>query len=152
MSSFKMIKEKLEIMPSKQTVEEFEPYCKWQKDGRDTILHVYLNGFKKELLQFDDAKRKLTVSGYRILDQYTIQYFTRTFDVPENCEVDKNKIKFTGGILSITFPEKDSTSKGAITSITEWCFNEKIWKYVERIGMVGVAACVLINCCLCCSA
>ncbi|XP_071910850.1 uncharacterized protein [Coffea arabica] len=82
--------------------EEFEPFCRWQREeARDTLL-VHLPDFKKEQLRVHINNRGfLKISGERKLSSTKGSKFYKEVVVARNCNTNAIQAKFSAGQLCI---------------------------------------------------
>ncbi|EEF36702.1 uncharacterized protein LOC8282385 [Ricinus communis] len=92
--------------------EDFEPFCKWQRDqGRDT-LEVHLQGFKKDQLKIQLSNLGvIAITGERPLEENKISRFRKEIRLRKD-SYKKNEIhaRLTGGILCMVLPKKTPLS------------------------------------------
>ncbi|KAL3535974.1 hypothetical protein ACH5RR_004435 [Cinchona calisaya] len=87
--------------------EEFEPFCKWQREEACDTLVVHLPEFKKEQLRVHINNRGiLKVSGERRLDATKTSKFYKEVVVPRNCDANGIQAKFANNHLYIIMPKK----------------------------------------------
>ncbi|KAL8505273.1 hypothetical protein ACS0TY_016490 [Phlomoides rotata] len=87
--------------------EEFEPFCKWQRNEDHDILEIHLQEFKKEELKVQISNQGiLKISGERKLDESKCTKFYKEVPIPIN-KYDANAIhaKFVNSSLIITIPK-----------------------------------------------
>ncbi|OAY41907.1 uncharacterized protein LOC110623648 [Manihot esculenta] len=87
--------------------EDFEPYCKWQKDQERDVLEVHLNGFKKDQLKIQLSNLGvMTITGERPLEGSKRSRFRKELRLSKDYVTDEIRAKMSGGILSIIMPKK----------------------------------------------
>ncbi|CAA3009854.1 inactive RESTRICTED TEV MOVEMENT 2-like [Olea europaea subsp. europaea] len=102
----------MEARPADTFIEEFEPFCKWErKDDRD-VLEIHLREFKKEQLKVQISNlRILKISGERPLDGSKKSRFYKEVQVPKDFDSTAIRAKFVNGYLYIVMPKKTSLSE-----------------------------------------
>ncbi|KAL3535973.1 hypothetical protein ACH5RR_004434 [Cinchona calisaya] len=91
--------------------EEFQPFCKWQREEAQDTLIIHLVEFNKEQLKVrvDNNRGILKVSGERTVDATKKSKFYMEVVVPRNCSICNTvgiQAKFAKGHLYITIPKK----------------------------------------------
>ncbi|CAI9097494.1 OLC1v1033933C1 [Oldenlandia corymbosa var. corymbosa] len=86
--------------------EEFEPFCRWQREeARDTLI-IDLPDFKKEQLRVHINNRGiLKISGERSVDATKRAKFYKEVVVPKNCNTNGIQAKFASNHLHIIMPK-----------------------------------------------
>ncbi|ESR56701.1 hypothetical protein CICLE_v10022272mg [Citrus x clementina] len=94
-------------METKFSVDEIEPFCKWQKEEQQDVLEVHLQGFHKSQLKVQiNNLGELTISGERPLDQENKRVrFRKQINVSKDCKKEEIHAKLSGGILYIMMPK-----------------------------------------------
>ncbi|KAF5735163.1 hypothetical protein HS088_TW15G00663 [Tripterygium wilfordii] len=106
---------KAEGATGRQSYEDFEPLCKWQKDEEHDTLEVHLHGFKKGQMRVQiNNLGVLTISGSRPLDETRWSRFHKEIKVLKDCKPNEIHAKFSKGILHVVMP-KGSSEDHAIT-------------------------------------
>ncbi|CAM8877286.1 unnamed protein product [Rhodiola kirilowii] len=103
------------------TYDDFEPYCKWERDESQDVLIVHLPDFKRNELKIQINKYGLlTVSGecQPAKGVSKISRFTKRIRISRDYyDEDQIHAKFISGILYITMPQKVTRSKNVKNSI-----------------------------------
>ncbi|XP_027065458.1 uncharacterized protein [Coffea arabica] len=82
--------------------EEFEPFCRWQREEACDTLLVHLPDFKKEQLRVHINNRGiLKISGERKLSSTKGSKFYKEVVVARNCNTNAIQAKFSAGQLCI---------------------------------------------------
>ncbi|KAL2553896.1 hypothetical protein Fot_07704 [Forsythia ovata] len=93
-------------------VEEFEPFCKWQRKEDRDILEIHIQEFKKEQLKVQISNLGfLKISGERPLDDSRKCRFYKEVPIPKNCDSNGIRAKFLNGCLYIVMPKTFTTSE-----------------------------------------
>ncbi|XP_021733789.1 18.1 kDa class I heat shock protein-like [Chenopodium quinoa] len=95
--------------------EEINPSSGWTNDfpGFHCLL-VDLPGFEKDDIKLNfDEPGIIEVSGRRKVDDEKQEHFKKTFNVPEDGDVENGEMIFEGGTLRVRIPKaaKNGTSK-----------------------------------------
>ncbi|PIN13488.1 hypothetical protein CDL12_13890 [Handroanthus impetiginosus] len=96
--------------PQRPANEEFEPFCKWDRNVDRDIIEIHLKEFKKDQLKVQLSNRRvLKIFGERPLDASTKSIFYKEVSVPVNTyDTPAIHAKFTNGCLYITMPKRKS--------------------------------------------
>ncbi|KAF5749163.1 hypothetical protein HS088_TW04G01126 [Tripterygium wilfordii] len=96
----------------KRSYEDFEPFCKWQKQEEHDTLEVHLHGLKKDQLRVQlNNLGVLTISGSRPLDETRWSRFHKEIKVSKDCKRNEIHAKFSNGILYVVMPKRSSQSQ-----------------------------------------
>ncbi|PON52727.1 Small heat shock protein HSP [Parasponia andersonii] len=99
-------------MESTPSYLDFEPYCACRREEESHIIAVHLHGFKREQLRVQvNDQRILTIYGQRLVDEtnYVWSRFSKQVKLPEDCNENGVRAKFSSGILTITMPLRTKT-------------------------------------------
>ncbi|KAL3625119.1 hypothetical protein CASFOL_030573 [Castilleja foliolosa] len=97
--------------------EEFEPFCKWQRNEDRDILEINLKDFKKEQLRVQISNHgMLKISGERqLVNSSTKEKFYKEIPVPNNAyDTQAIHAKLIAGWLYITMPKLNPVPKPSI--------------------------------------
>uniref|UniRef100_A0A7N0SWX9 SHSP domain-containing protein n=1 Tax=Kalanchoe fedtschenkoi TaxID=63787 RepID=A0A7N0SWX9_KALFE len=98
-----------------QIYDDFEPYCKWERYESQDVLNIHVPDFKKNELRIQLSKHGLlTISGqtHPTNDTSKISRFSKRIKIStDDYKEDEIHAKFISGILYITMPKKDASSK-----------------------------------------
>ncbi|KAE8682472.1 hypothetical protein F3Y22_tig00111238pilonHSYRG00073 [Hibiscus syriacus] len=86
--------------------EDFEVHTEWVHESADDTLIAYLPGFGKEQLKVQVTTREiLRLSVERPVGDNKFSRFTKEVPIPSNCDQNKIRANYKGGILYIKFPK-----------------------------------------------
>ncbi|KAL2900799.1 Inactive protein RESTRICTED TEV MOVEMENT 2 [Bienertia sinuspersici] len=89
--------------------KDFEPYCEWKKEDAVESLVFHLPDFKKDQLRVQvNNLGILKVSGERPITEKKakIRRFIKESKLPQGCDINDIRAKFSGGHLHVTMPKK----------------------------------------------
>lgn len=87
------------------TVEKFAaPAYEVQENEEHYLINTDLPGVKKEDIKIDLHENLLTITGERKRDA-KVESFKRSFNVPENVDVEKIEARHENGVLSLYLPK-----------------------------------------------
>ncbi|GMI92294.1 hypothetical protein HRI_002898700 [Hibiscus trionum] len=91
----------------KPAYEDFEVHTEWVHEAADDTLIAYLPGFSKDQLKVQvTSKGNLRISGERpIGDNNKFSRFTKEEPIPSNCDQNKIRANYKGGMLHVKFPK-----------------------------------------------
>ncbi|XP_021715219.1 inactive protein RESTRICTED TEV MOVEMENT 2-like [Chenopodium quinoa] len=96
---------------SSPTYIDFEPYCEWKKEEGTETLDFHLPDFKKDqlIVQVNNLG-VLKVSGEKpaTADGTKRNRFVKETKIPQGCDINDIRAKFSGGHLHVTMPKKAS--------------------------------------------
>ncbi|KMT11317.1 hypothetical protein BVRB_5g109980 [Beta vulgaris subsp. vulgaris] len=102
------IKSKTSTIASPSYVD-FEPYCEWKKDDGVETLVFHLPDFKRDQLRVQvNNLGVIKVSGERqtTADGTQRSRFLKETKIPQGCEINDIRAKFSGGHLHVVMPIK----------------------------------------------
>ncbi|WCJ43590.1 HSP20-like chaperones superfamily protein [Euphorbia peplus] len=88
--------------------EDFEPFCKWQKDQGHDTLEVHLQGFRKDQMKIQLSNiGVMVISGQRPLDDYKSVWsrFRKELKLSKDYKSNEIHAKLSGGVLYIVMPK-----------------------------------------------
>ncbi|XWS73774.1 hypothetical protein CRYUN_Cryun02cG0158100 [Craigia yunnanensis] len=86
--------------------EDFEVHTEWVHEAVEDTLIAYLPGFTKEQLKVQlTSGGNLRISGERPIDGKKFSRFSKEILIPSNCDQNKIRANFSGGMLRIILPK-----------------------------------------------
>ncbi|KAJ8763122.1 hypothetical protein K2173_025507 [Erythroxylum novogranatense] len=97
----------------KPSYEDFEPFCRWQREKDHDTLEVHLQGFKKENLkvQINDSMI-ITITGESRQGGSPWRRFRKDVKLTKHYKQNEVWAKFKREILYVILPKKDSPRSG----------------------------------------
>ncbi|KAL4333980.1 hypothetical protein GQ457_07G035980 [Hibiscus cannabinus] len=91
---------------TKPAYEDFEVHTEWVHEAVDDTLIAYLPGFRKDQLKVQVTSRgNLRISGERPTGDNKFSRFTKEVPIPSNCDQNKIRANYKGGMLHVKFPK-----------------------------------------------
>ncbi|OMO77134.1 hypothetical protein COLO4_25323 [Corchorus olitorius] len=86
--------------------EDLDVHTEWVHEAADDTLIAYLPGFKKEQIKVQvTTAGKLRISGQRPIGDNKFARFWTEIPIPSNCDQNKIRANFKGGMLHIKHPK-----------------------------------------------
>ncbi|XP_050237554.1 uncharacterized protein LOC126687168 [Mercurialis annua] len=117
--------------------EDFEPYCKWQREEGCDLLEVHVQDFKKEHLRVQLKGDVLSITGEYPVNNNIRKRFLKKLKISKQCEATEIRAKFSKrGILTVSLPKKisSSTSKKLGSSNGDGSFNNASLPSLYLVG------------------
>ncbi|XP_074270626.1 22.0 kDa heat shock protein-like [Silene latifolia] len=108
--------------PASPSYVDFEPKTELKEEGAVDTLIISLPGFKKEQLRVQVSSTGiLKISGEKAENpEGTIKHrFLKETKVPENCDMNEIRAKFTTGALHVIMPKKAVTPPRVVEQPTK---------------------------------